>query len=185
MTAGIFFPVGKGNPFFPVGGINLNRLGRYVQTQRETILSHFVLGIDFHHCGPVTEAFMSPVWVSNLFKSQFCTVGKRQWEFRPKPLILILENCIKESKLTVSPSVTKLRFDHFAFQKQLLPCSFYITKPCNHFATLQQWNMGIQRPRKCYFWSLCVSSLTMLVCVYLRTIFSRLLSTGWLKQVAV
>ena len=61
MTAGMFFSVGKDNPFFPVGGINLNALGRYVQTQRETILSHFVLGIDFHHCGPVTEAFMSPV----------------------------------------------------------------------------------------------------------------------------
>lgn len=105
MTAGMFFSFGKDNLFFPVGGINLNRLGRYVQTQRETILSHFVLGIDFHHWGPVTEDFISPVWVSNLFMSQFSMVCKWQWQFFPNPLILILENVYCESQKTVNPFI--------------------------------------------------------------------------------
>ena len=41
----------------------------------------------------------------------------------------------ENGKLTVFQSVMKLRFDRFAFQKPSLPCSFHITKPCDHFAT--------------------------------------------------
>lgn len=59
--APFFSPVGKDNPFFPVGDIHLNRLGGYFQIQTETILNHFVLGIDFHHRDPITEHFMFPV----------------------------------------------------------------------------------------------------------------------------